>query len=415
MNWPIPRIFFVVKSRPLPLVAACGLLVELIAFLPVLGVNPSLLVRFEPWHPVCVLTLHVIGSILCGLAFPGWIGLRGKSWAVPANAQTSPAKALQDKPPLGYNVREVGEATTPVSPSETVSPLDRRRPTHRLGPLVCGTSLIFPVLGAVTATIVAIVRRLRSDPYEELIGNYRKLVDLSLPTADLPPDLRETFIERTWNALEMRPFLEIIGSQNLEGESAVSAIESTMALEYPVASRLLRFALASSIPETRYYAAKALSRIEETLDRELREAQEAHQLEPDDPIPTMRIADARLAYGEVGQPDDPLNRFHLLEAISHYRQCLDRVEPQLRSECRARLASACLKVGQFEDAQRHYSELVDMGAATVSVLMGCLEACYRCGQYNRLRHYLAIARVRCPDSEYIREVCRAWPDRKRKA
>jgi hypothetical protein len=430
----LARRLLAIKSRPLPLVAAAALALEVAAFLPLAplapaasgGAGPDAAGPASPSAP-----LHVAAAILAGLAFPGWYGRRGGEWGIAADPERSPALALEPVPLVGFTVPEVGRPATATATAGAAAaaaavvgaggafgavgavlrpplPAEERRARHRLGPLVAGMCLCFPVLGALAATVVAMVRRARPDAFGEVIRHYRELVDAAFPAIDLPPDVRDTAVQRTWAALELRPFVEIIGAQRAEDELAVSAIESTSALEYPVASRLLRHALASAIPETRYYAAKALARIEESLDRELKEAQEAHARRPDDPAPILRIADARLSYGEVGQADDPLNRFHLVEAIRCYRMSLDRVDPGLRDDCIARLAGACLKVGNAVEAKAYYVDLVDRGSSVPSVLRGCLEACFACGDYDALRRYLVVARERCPDSEAIREVSRAW-------
>ena len=394
------------KSRPLPLVALIGLFVEVLAIAPVLGVVPGPF-AFAP--PVWLIVgLHILSSLVCGLAFPGWYAGRGGDWGIPVD-DGSPALALMEVPQADFLVKEVGMGDQ-VAPGAGRAPVaaDGRRPTHRLGPMMMGNALMFPLLGAATAVLVALVRRVRVEKYAEVIKHYRELVDLTFPVLDVPPDVRETTVDRTWAALELRPFVEIIQNQTGEDEVAVSAIESTSALDYPVASRLLRHALASSIPETRYYAAKALARIEESLDRELHEAQQAYKRRPTDIEPMLRIADARLSYGEVGGADDPLNKFHLSEAIKYYTRCLPKVAPEQRDDCQARLAQACLRVGQTAEAKAHYAELVDRGSQAVSVLRGCIEACFANADYEKMRHYTQVALLRAPESEQIKEVARAW-------
>ena len=401
------RRFLVWKSRPHALLALVGLLCDIVAFAPLLGIAPGPLALLGSPPPlVFILALHVVGSALCGMSFPGWYEYRAGGWNVPVSEDT-PALALMETPQADFVVREVGMG---VDQAQARAPVeaDLRRPTHRLGPMMMGMSLCFPVLGAATVTLVALVRSVRLEKYAEVIRHYRELVDATFPVLDVPPDVRDSVIERTWAALELRPFVEIIENQTGEDEVAVSAIESTSALDYPVASRLLRHALASSIPETRYYAAKALARIEETLDRELQEAQEAHKRRPTDPQPMLRIADARLSYGEVGQADDPLNRFHLLEAIKYYGLCLNKLEPALKEDCMARMAQACLRVGQAADAQRHYTMLVDRGSKQVSVLRGCIEACFANGDYEKVRHYMQVSLLRVPESDLLKEVSRSW-------
>lgn len=404
----LARRFFIWKSRPKAFIALIGLLVEIVAFAPLIGIAPGPLADLGTPPIWLVVVLHVIGSAFCGMAFPGWYDPRPGGWAIPVT-DDQPALALMETPQADFVVREMGQG---AAGAEQIAraPLeaDLRRPTHRLGPMMMGTALCFPVLGAATVTFVALVRSVRLEKYAEVIRHYRELVDATFPVLDVPPDVRESVVERTWAALELRPFVEIIENQTGEDEVAVSAIESTSALDYPVATRLLRHALASAIPETRYYAAKALARIEETLDSELQEAQEAHKRRPADPLPMMRIADARLSYGEVGQADDPLNRFHLTEAIKYYGKCLNKLEPALKDDCIARLAQACLRAGQSADAQRYYSMLVDKGSKIVSVLKGCIEACYANNDYEKVRHYTQVALLRVPDSDLLKEVARAW-------
>src|SRR5207249_385211 len=148
------------------------------------------------------------------------------------------------------------------------------------------------------------------------IKDYREMVDSQFEILDLPPDVRGVVVEKSWQAMELRPFVEILGSGGKDGgEMTISAIESVSSLDVVQASRLLRHALSSPAPEARYSAAKALSRIEESLDRELQDAQRIHRVRPELPEPMMRIADARFNYGEIGDASDPVGTFHYQEAI----------------------------------------------------------------------------------------------------
>lgn len=396
------------RSRPWPLAALAGFLVDAWVFTWVVQAAVEVPGRIATMGDSTVAVGgHLLAAALVALAFPGWYGRRGDTWEIPVSDE-SPAKALTDAPRRDFTVREIGATAGDGAGARAGQDLDSRRATHRLGPLMAGAALCFPVLGPLMATVVALVRRQGASSFEETIKDYRELVDMSLPTVDVPPDARPHLVSRSWEALELRPFVEIMRAHTGDDDIAVSAIESTSELAPPVAARLLRHALASSVPETRYYAARALTRIEEALERELADAQEAHKRRPQDPGPMMRIADARLGYGEIGQADDPLCRFHVAEAIRYYRMCLDLVEPSVRDECLARLASACLRAGETAESQRHYTRLVDGGAQAVSILRGCLEACFANRDMPALRKYIVIARDRAPDSDLLREVTRGW-------
>lgn len=408
------RRFYVLKSRPLPAVALVGLFLEVLVFAPILGIAPwpaPHLPGLTLGMSICV--LHILASLITGAAFPGWMPGRGTEWGVAADKQASPAKALMETPQVDFYVREMaGGADADLEdkvPSKAQLDYYQRKAEHRLGPFYAGSCLAFPVLASLSAVIVAVYRRVFTDAYGGIIKEYREMVDSSFEIMDLPPDVRGAVVEKSWQAMELRPFIEILGSRGKDvGDYTISAIESVSSLDVTQASRLLRHALSSAAPEARYSAAKALTRIEETLDRELQEAQRVHKFRPELAGPMMRIADARFNYGEISDLDDPVASFHYMEAIRFYERCLDKIQDQELVECQSRLARACLRVDRVPEAKRYFKDLVDKGAQAPSVLRGSIEACYLDRDYPEMMRQIEIALRRCPDSDIIKEAGRIW-------
>jgi hypothetical protein len=287
----------------------------------------------------------------------------------------------------------------------TLVPLTRRgRSTrvigHALSPFAFAVALLFPVLGTVAMSVVALLRRFR--PVSEDIKRSRRR------SAVVPASHMQTARSFRSSAHRIRPFVELVSSQEREDDAMVAAIENVAVLEEHTAAHLLRHALASKIPETRLYAADRLAKIEEKVGHQLQIALKAHEKYPAEPEIQRRVADARLRYGAISLPEDPLTRFHLTEAIRFYKQCLPQLPPPQQTSCRARLALACLRAGEASEACRYYSELVDAGTKDEQIIGGCVEACFACGSYEKLRRYLTIGRERCPNSRHLREVAQLW-------
>jgi len=338
--------------------AILGVLVEVAAFFPV-GDTADLLSNIGS-SPQRAITLHVLAAILTGLAFPGWCGWRA------------------------------GQGP------------------HRLGPLTIATSLCLPIVGCLCGLVVATLRRLEVQIEVSLIQDYRDFVERLRLQRKILPDVRGQILDLTARSMELRPFLEILSNRASTG-SAISAIQGLSHLEPSVASRLLRFALKSGVPETRYYAARALGQIEESLEREFQEAELALRQNPSDMETKLRVAGIRFRYGMLGESDDPVARFHMNEASLLYEECLLTVDPARRREVQESLAQSLKLLGRVQESKRHFCELVDSGSVAPSVCAGAVEACYLDGDLVRMSRYLRIAMERCPDSETIHHVARAWP------
>jgi hypothetical protein len=268
---------------------------------------------------------------------------------------------------------------------------------HDLSPLALSVALLFPVLGPLAMVLTIYLRRFERTSE---VRNKAHRLDSSVR-------FRAAHGFRG-AAVQLRPFVELVSSQDREDDAMVAAIENVSVLEEHTAAHLLRHALASKIPETRLYAADRLAKIEEKVSHQLQLALKAHQKYPEESELLRRVADARLRYGSIGLPGDPLTRFHLTEAIRFYKECLLKLPTTQRSSCTAKLALACLRAGEVAEACHYFAELVDAGAREEQILSGCVEACFASGSYEKLRRYLAIGRDRCPESRLLQEVAHVW-------
>jgi hypothetical protein len=341
-------------SQPWPIVALAGCILD--------GVCVAQVVQFWEGGPITFRAdpylLHAAAALLTGFAFPGWR-------------------------PRSGDIR------------------------HAMGPLVCVISFCFPVLGAMTCTLVALARRSGQSIEMRLLRQYQELADSPHPATELPAEAAEHLRIRSWQALEMRPFRQLLASAESSDVTA-SAIESVQMLERNVASRLLKHALASGIPQTRYYASKALARLEDDLDRELREATAELVKHPDDAMVQVRVATTRLHYSELGDVEDPVTRFHLSEAIRLYKACVPSLPQAERYLQLARLGHASLRMGNPGDAVECFAVLAERRVATIASFKEAFEASYLLRDYARLAWFVQRAKVQFPESDTVEQIERSF-------
>jgi len=341
-----------IRSEPRPWLAVFGVVVEFVAF----GMTLPTLDVWDTAPPIGFLVAHSVASLLSGLAFPGW--------------------RRSDEP-------------------------DER---HRLGPVAFLFSFCFPLIGSVSCICMALIRSLGKDFGQEIVNEHRALIDGLRPKGSFASKEMDEMESRS-SSLDLQPFLQLLGSPDSK-DLAASAIESVQMLERPVANRLLRHALSSDVVEARYYASKALARMEDRLDQELEKARQSLAKDPLDPERLLRMADTRLQYGDLGEPGDPVNRLHLLEAVKIYEQILGRLDGEKARVCRAKLADTLLALGRAKDAVPHYCEVVRQGTRSASILKRCLEACYLARDFQNLDRHIEVALERRPDSGSLRQLAR---------
>jgi tetratricopeptide (TPR) repeat protein len=336
--------------------ALAGFVLELFVFIPAAW--------FPAWMPTFpqtqwnVVVGHIVAALLSALAFSGWLS-------------------------------------------------EETRKTDHLGMLALSTGVCFPLLGCGATLLVVMARRWGDRTDTGWLTEYRELVDTLRVHQPPVPDVMNQALEMTQQAMELRPFRDILAAAGQHG-TMVSAIESMRQLERPVACRLLRYALGSGIAETRYYAARALGQMELALEEQLRKAEEAMQNAPGDPTAILAAADSRCEYGGLGGADDPVTRFHLSESVRLYQQCLPHLGDPDRQGCRERLASALLQLGRIDEARTYFNELVADGTRSPSVLTGAIESSYLAGDYTALARMIKVAIERCPESVVIQRIAVAW-------
>lgn len=283
----------------------------------------------------------------------------------------------------------------------------RRRPGDpALGAIAATLALFVPVAGSLWAVAMALIRA----PVEiagERARRYRGLVDVPLPLEEQPRDARPEFVDRARRALEVRAFPDFVSHQSEPGVVDV-AFRSARLLKRPVLYRVLRRTLRSKSPEIRAYAAAALSRMEGELDQELHDADRALAAHPDDPAAQERLAEARLAYLDVGDLGDPVRAFHLSEAIRLFEACLSRAPREHRPRLEERLARALLARGDAERAAGIYRRLIDTEAPDVDTVEHAMRACLAAGDLRALAGVLELARRRRPEVPLIAHHHRIW-------
>lgn len=344
------------------LLALLGLALELLLVLPALlaVLLPGTRLPFAPAPPVVAILAHLAAALLAGLAFQGF-------------------------PLLTWR---------------------RRADDPALAALAAVLALFLPVAGGAWAVVMSLVRA----PVEiagERARRYRGLVDVPLPLEEQPRDARPEFVDRARRALEVRAFSDFVSHQS---EPAVVdvAFRSARLLKRPVLYRVLKRTLRSRSPEIRAYAAAALSRMEDELDRELHDADRALAARPGDPLAQERLAEARLAYLDVGDLGDPVRAFHLSEAIRLFEACLAAAPPEHRARLEERLARALLARGEPARAAVLYRRLVDREAPDVDTVEQAMRACLAAGDLSALAAVLDLARRRRPDVPLIAHHHRIW-------
>jgi hypothetical protein len=253
---------------------------------------------------------------------------------------------------------------------------------HRYRAVAFTLAAMFPVLGtAAVAALALAVKWRRVDPARLA----RLLEDAAPPLAR--PAVRENDADRTWRAMDLAPFSSILASHQ-DGEVLASAFASVMLLDRPVACRLLRQALSSEVPMTRYYASTALASIEEELDRELEAALDAAERAPADLDLAKRLAEARLAYADVASAEDPVARFHVAESVRLHEWLLERVAEDERPAVMRKLARGYMLLGQPAAAQRQLVALLDAGCHEAPLWREAAEAAHLAGDGEALKRCL---------------------------
>jgi len=334
--------------------------------------------------------LHLASAVLSGLTYPGWVRRR------PRARVTAPLSrpALPGLP---------ADAPLPALLAQGPPPHE-----HALGFLALALAFLFPVVGAAGVLVAAVARARGSGSFERVVAQYRELVEASHPVEEIAADARERLAEESWSALEIRPFVDIVGAADHEDDLATSAIESTSLLEQHTACRLLRHALSSAVPSTRYYAARALARVEERLDTELERCIADRRRRPDDAGVALALARARAAYGDLAAGDDPLVGLHLEEARKLLESVHGRLTGEQGDEGLALLGRVSLRLGAMERARELFDELVWRGTRRVEVYRGLAVCLHAQRDYVGLRRTLGTARERCPGSRMVAEMCATW-------
>jgi thioredoxin-like negative regulator of GroEL len=333
--------------------------------------------------PGLALLLHVGAALLAGLSFHGWRKRRGGPGPIAAG---------------------------PVRASGSPGPSSREQSAHApiaLGPMATALALCFPVAGAVAVLMLAVrMSRPGWHPVDSL-AQYRELVDHLLVEDESVEDVGPHVVERSWRALAMSSFPKVLSGET-DGSVIGSAFRSVLLLERPVACRLLRKALASESPLARYYASHALARVQQSLDHAVEACERASAADPDDPAATLALADARFAYADVDDPEDPVVRFHLEAAVRLYERCTGGLAGSDREHARFHLARALFLTGSLERARTLLLDLVEAGAAQPSILLSCLEATFATRDLTGMARVLALFVERCPDDAVARRLSRQW-------
>jgi tetratricopeptide (TPR) repeat protein len=274
--------------------------------------------------------------------------------------------------------------------------------------LIFSLVLCFPVLGPFVALAARARTEERDAAERNLLEEYRALVDVGHEPDRVPSDARADDWERTWRALDLASFAQVLDAQR-DPDVMASLFDSALKLEPAVACRLFRRALSSRGRVARYYASTALARREEGCDRELAAARRALSEAPGNVEALLRVGDARVAYVDLSSPGDPVARFHLAEAIKVYQLVVDGERDRARViHHRVRLARALLAAGDASAAWPHFRQALEEGACDSGTVTGAAESALAAGDLAGLSWAVALAYARRPGSERIRLLHAFW-------
>lgn len=250
----------------------------------------------------------------------------------------------------------------------------RLRPRTRGFPLFdLVMAIALPCIGGACVALTALGQRTgkRGTAAEDII----QTVDTSVSSLEAGLTKRP---EPPPNPEALAPMGDVLRSDaGIEEKRA--AIEALMRLETPASVEILREALGHELDEVRFYAASALSRLEERMGRRiegLRRDLEAGLGEPG--VIELELARSYFDYAYYRIVEDIRRDAQLKEAR---RYAILASERSIDPEAWIVAGRACLELYLYREAASHFDQYLRMAGENVKGLLWRAEAAYRLGDY----------------------------------
>ena len=232
---------------------------------------------------------------------------------------------------------------------------------------------------------------------------FTEYIDASLRLGgDLLPDVRQSF---TPTPDEVAPMTDILRSEANEDDKR-NAIEALSRLETPDAVETLRSVLSSESTEVRFYAASALSRLEERLALRLKALEEDL---------AMGRQDRSMVELEMARTYHDYAYYRLVDETRR-EDCLERAlvlanraaEEGVDPEAWLMSGRALLALARYEEAEAMFTRYLDRVHDDVKGLVWRAEARFHMGHYRGVREDGRRARAVGRVPEVMREALEMW-------
>jgi len=203
---------------------------------------------------------------------------------------------------------------------------------------------------------------------------------------------------------EVEPVVDVLREEDPEAKRA--AIERLALRRDSEAVRVLRGLLHDPSPEARLFASLTLSRLEDEIGKEILDAREGRERDPQDPEARERLADLYLEYALSGLLEGAARDYYLQMACREYEEAL-RAGAQRRRNA-LRLARAHLGLGEIAQAAGLLDELGSERPDDPEVHLLRMEAIFDFGDLRELGVYARRVLGRLPEGSEARELAAWW-------
>jgi len=202
----------------------------------------------------------------------------------------------------------------------------------------------------------------------------------------------------------LTPLADVLMSEASDDEKR-GAIEALARLETPEAVEALRTALANDSAEVRFYAAAALSKLEERLATRQKTLERSLRSRPDDPIVDLELARTYFDYAYYHVVDEARRTDFLERALDRARRAAES-----GADPGAWLAGgrALLALGRFEEAEALFDRYIEAAPQDARGFLWRAEARFRQGHYRGVHEDCARAKRIGGIPDAVAEAVEMW-------
>lgn len=221
-------------------------------------------------------------------------------------------------------------------------------------------TLALPVVGVVGSFVAMITSRVLMTPQ----GLAKDFEQSEFHHSDHIGEAKSEATVFLHEELSTQPIVDVL--QSGDADSQRGAIELLCRLRSPEAIALLRSALSSRLPEVRFYAHTALTRLEESMTSQIEKARD--EAAGGDNAALLRLAQGYRTYATSGLPEPTMMQYYMEESRNAFKLAAAS-EPN--PETLLELALVCLEMRAYDEAQPILEELRDTSQAPRALLALC--------------------------------------------